>query len=85
MGMMPKMKRFRVKGIFYSGMYEFDLKMAFVSLESAQRFFSMGDRVSGITIKTSDIYKVKEIVEKLPEDGVPFLDQGLDGDEPEPL
>jgi len=61
MGMMPKMKRFRVKGIFYSGMYEFDLKMAFVSLESAQRFFSMGDRVSGITIKTSDIYKVKEI------------------------
>jgi lipoprotein-releasing system permease protein len=61
MGMMPKMKRFRVKGIFYSGMYEFDLKMAFVSLESAQRFFSMGERVTGIAIKTEDIYKVKEI------------------------
>jgi lipoprotein-releasing system permease protein len=61
MGMMPKMKRFRVKGIFYSGMYEFDLKMAFVSLESAQRFFSMGDRVTGISIKTDDIYKVKEV------------------------
>jgi len=61
MGMMPKMKRFRVKGIFYSGMYEFDNTMAYVSLESAQKFFSMGDRVTGIEIKTDDIYKVKEI------------------------
>ena len=61
MGMMPKMKRFRVKGIFYSGMYEFDNTMAYVSLESAQKFFSMGDRVTGIEIKTDDIYKVKEV------------------------
>lgn len=61
MGMMPKMKRFKVKGIFYSGMYEFDNTMAYVSLESAQKFFSMGDRVTGIEIKTDDIYKVKEI------------------------
>ena len=61
MGMMPKMKRFQVRGIFYSGMYEFDNTMAYVSLESAQRFFSMGDRVTGIEIKTKDIYKVKEI------------------------
>ena len=61
MGMMPKMKRFRVKGIFYSGMYEFDNTMAYVSLKSAQKFFSMGDRVTGIEIKTEDIYKVKEV------------------------
>ena len=61
MGMMPKMKRFRVKGIFYSGMYEYDNTMAYVSIESAQKFFSMGDRVTGIEIKTHDIYKVKEI------------------------
>lgn len=61
MGMMPKMKRFRVKGIFYSGMYEYDNTMAYVSLESAQKFFSMESRVTGIEIKTEDIYKVKEI------------------------
>ena len=61
MGMMPKMKRFRVKGIFYSGMYEFDNTIAYVSLESAQTFFSMGDRVSGIEIKTDNIYHVGEI------------------------
>lgn len=61
MGMMPKMKRFWVKGIFHSGMYEYDSTMAYVSLESAQKFFSMGSRVTGIEIKTQDIYKVKEI------------------------
>jgi lipoprotein-releasing system permease protein len=61
MGMMPKMKRFSIKGIFYSGMYEFDNTMAYVSIESAQKFFSMGDHVTGIEIKTDNIYKVKQI------------------------
>ena len=61
MGMMPKMKRFRVMGIFYSGMYEFDNTFAYISIESAQKFFSMDSRVTGIEIKTDDIYKVKEI------------------------
>jgi lipoprotein-releasing system permease protein len=61
MGMMPKMKRFRVEGIFYSGMYEFDNTMAYVSIKSAQKFFGMGDRVSGIEVKTNDIYQVKKI------------------------
>ena len=61
MGMLPKMKRFRVKGIFQSGMYEYDNTLAYVSLESAQRFFSMGPRVTGIEIKTDDLYHVKRI------------------------
>jgi lipoprotein-releasing system permease protein len=61
MGMMPKMKRFRVEGIFYSGMYEFDTTFTYISIESAQRFFNMDSRVTGIEIKTDDIYKVKEI------------------------
>jgi len=61
MGMMPKMKRFRVVGIFYSGMYEFDNTLAYISIESAQKFFDMDSRVTGIEIKTDDIYRVKEI------------------------
>jgi lipoprotein-releasing system permease protein len=61
MGMLPKMRRFRVTGIFNSGMYEFDNTMAYISIESAQKFFGMGDRVTGIEVKTNDIYRVKEI------------------------
>ena len=45
-------------GIFHSGMYEYDNTMAYVSIESAQKFFGMGDQVTGIEVKTGDIYKV---------------------------
>jgi len=73
MGMMPKMKRFRVVGIFYSGMYEYDSSMAYLSIESAQKFFGMGARVTGIEVKTNDIYKVKKIEEKIRQKiGFPF-------------
>jgi lipoprotein-releasing system permease protein len=73
MGMMPKMKRFRVIGIFYSGMYEYDNTMAYISLESAQKFFGMGARVTGIEIKGNDIYKVKEIGKEIRQKlGFPF-------------
>jgi lipoprotein-releasing system permease protein len=73
MGMMPKMKRFHVVGIFYSGMYEYDNTMAYLSLESAQKFFGMGARVTGIEIKTNDIYKVREIGKEIRQKlGFPF-------------
>jgi len=73
MGMMPKMKRFRVKGIFYSGMYEYDNTMAYISLESAQKFFSMEAHVTGIEVKTEDIYRVKEIGKEIRKQmGFPF-------------
>ncbi len=73
LGMMPKMKRFRTVGIFYSGMYEYDNTMAYVSLKSAQKFFGMGTRVTGIEIKTNDIYQVKEIGMKIRQKmGFPF-------------
>ncbi len=73
MGMMPKMKQFHVKGIFHSGMYEYDNTMAYVSLESAQKFFSMGASVTGIEIKTNDIYRVREVGREIRREmGFPF-------------
>jgi lipoprotein-releasing system permease protein len=61
MGMMPRMRRFRVVGIFYSGMYEFDNTFAYISIGSAQKFFNMDSHVTGIEVKTDDVYNVKEI------------------------
>jgi lipoprotein-releasing system permease protein len=60
MGMAPKMRRFRVAGVFRSGMFEYDSTLAYISIESAQKFFNLGKRVTGIEIKTEDIYRVKE-------------------------
>ncbi len=73
MGMVPKMKRFIVVGIFDSGFYEYDSTLAYVSLRDCQDFLNLGERVTGIEIKVNDIYKAniiaKSIEKKL---GFPF-------------
>jgi lipoprotein-releasing system permease protein len=52
-GPMPKLKPFRVAGHFYTGMYEFDSKLAYVSLRDAQKFLGMNGEVTGIEIRTT--------------------------------
>ncbi len=64
-GAAPRMAAFRVVGIFELGMYEYDTSMAFISIENAQRFFRMGDTVTGVEVKVNDIYKADEIGENL--------------------
>jgi lipoprotein-releasing system permease protein len=55
------MKQFKVVGIFNVGMYEYDSSLAYISLKEAQRFFDMGETVTGIEIKVDDLYKAKEV------------------------
>ncbi len=73
MGMVPKMKKFVVVGIFDSGFYEYDSTLAYVSLKDCQDFLNLGEQVTGIEIKVNDIYKAniiaKSIERKL---GFPF-------------
>ncbi len=54
-GLIPKMKLFEVKGIFQSGMYEYDSNLAFVSIPAAQSFFSMRGKVTGVEVWVEDI------------------------------
>src|SRR5690606_16043802 len=42
MGPQPRSMQFRLAGVFYSGMYEYDSKFAYVALDRAQAFFKMG-------------------------------------------
>jgi len=65
MGMIPKMKRYRVAGIFNTGMFEYDSTLAYVSLGEAQSFLGMGDTVTGIQLKVADVYKTGGIVRKI--------------------
>jgi lipoprotein-releasing system permease protein len=51
-GARPDSRYFRVAGHFYSGMYEFDSKLAYVALETAQKFLGMEDEVTGIDVRT---------------------------------
>ncbi|MBS3819875.1 lipoprotein-releasing ABC transporter permease subunit [bacterium] len=67
LGMMPKTKRFVVSGIFQTGLYEFDSSTAMIPLESAQKLFEMGDRVSLIQVKIEDIFKASQIEKRFKE------------------
>ena len=55
MGLIPKIKLFKVVGFFESGMFEYDSNLAFISIYSAQKFFAMKGKVSGIEIRVEDI------------------------------
>ncbi|MBP1710418.1 MAG: lipoprotein releasing system, permease component [Deltaproteobacteria bacterium] len=76
MGMVPRMKKFVVVGIYESGFYEYDSKLAFLSLKSCQEFLDMGDSVSGIDIVVNDIYKADVIARSIQNRlGFPFFTQ----------
>ncbi len=73
MGMMPRMKKFAVVGIFESGFYEYDSTLAYLSLRNCQDFLQMGDSVTGIDIKVDDIYKADIIARRIQSKlGFPF-------------
>jgi lipoprotein-releasing system permease protein len=55
-GMLPKIRTFRVTGINTTGMYEYDTSLAFIPIEAAQRLLGLGEKVHGLEIKVSDIY-----------------------------
>ncbi|MBI5378777.1 MAG: ABC transporter permease [Nitrospirae bacterium] len=58
-GMVPKMRRFRVVGLSEIGMYEYDASLAYVTLEAAREFAGLGDRVTGIEVRLEDPFRAK--------------------------
>ncbi len=73
MGLVPKIKLYKVVGFFESGMYEYDSSLAFISIQSAQKFFAMKGKVSGIEIRVDDIDSADKISESLQETlGFPY-------------
>ena len=63
--MTPKIRPFRVVGVFESGMYEYDSSLAYISLGQAQKFFNLGDTVTGIQVKVSDVFQAPAIADAI--------------------
>ena len=59
-GMVPKIRTFAVVALFQSGMYEYDSSLAYIDLAEAQKFFNMGQTVTGIEIKVTDVFRAAE-------------------------
>ncbi|HUG98536.1 MAG TPA: lipoprotein-releasing ABC transporter permease subunit [Gammaproteobacteria bacterium] len=60
-GLVPRMRRFTVTGVFEAGMYEFDRGLAFVHLEDAARLWRMEDKVTGIRLALGDMFVAPEV------------------------
>lgn len=65
MGVMPRFRRFRVAGVFRSGLYEFDSGTVISGLAAAQKLFGMGGRVSYLQINLRDIFRADSLAEVL--------------------
>ncbi|MEO8797229.1 MAG: ABC transporter permease [Polyangiaceae bacterium] len=61
MGMMPRTKKFRIAAIFFSGMYEYDASQVYTTIDVAQDYFSLGDKVNVIDVKVENADRVDRI------------------------
>jgi lipoprotein-releasing system permease protein len=64
-GILPRLKRFTVVGLFKVGMFEFDRNMALIQLDDAAKLLRMDDAVSGLRLKIDDMFYVREIVNEI--------------------
>jgi lipoprotein-releasing system permease protein len=63
-GMLPRLKSFKVVGVFEVGMYEFDSGLALINIEDAQRLYRL-DGVSGVRLKLDDLFAAPMVAHDL--------------------
>jgi lipoprotein-releasing system permease protein len=64
-GILPRLRRFTIVGIFEVGMFEYDRGVALVHIRDAARLFSLEDNVTGLRLKLEDIYDAPALARKL--------------------
>ena len=64
-GLVPRLKQFRVAGIFSVGHYEYDSGLALVRMEDAQALYRMGDAASGVRLKLANLYEAPRVAREI--------------------
>ena len=73
-GVIPKVRRFVVVGIFDSGMSEIDSTLVYMNLADAQKFFEMEGAATHIEIRVRDVYQAEAVARLLQQKlGFPYL------------
>lgn len=71
-GILPRMRRFEVAGIFDVDMAQYDSSLALIHLEDAQRLLRFNEGISGIRLEFNDLMiapeRVRDIARSLPGD-----------------
>jgi lipoprotein-releasing system permease protein len=61
----PRLKRFRVAGIFQTTFFQYDEVFTYVDLEAARDFRRAGDVIDGIEVRTTDFYRSRRVAADL--------------------
>ena len=64
-GFIPRAKAFTVVGIFEAGMQEYDAGLAVTHMQDAQRLLRMGDGVTGVRLKLTDMWQAYRVADDL--------------------
>ncbi len=64
-GLIPRLKQFKVVGIFEVGMFEYDNGLALIHLADAQKLYRMEDKVSGVRLKLDDLFLAPKVARDL--------------------
>jgi lipoprotein-releasing system permease protein len=64
-GILPRLKQFKVVGIFEVGMFEYDHGLALIHLADAQKLYRLGEEVSGVRLKLKDLYDAPRVAREL--------------------
>lgn len=64
MGPIPRSRPFKIVGVFYSGMYEYDANYAYTAIEDSRDFLNVKG-VTGIEIKTDNVEKAPLVAQAL--------------------
>ena len=60
-GVIPRLKRLNVVGIFEIGMYEYDSALAIMNIEDAAKLFRIPNQVTGLRLKLDDVFQAPRI------------------------
>ncbi len=72
-GVMPKIKKMHVSGVFKTGLYEMDNGTIITNLETAQKLFNLKNKISYIQIYLEDIFDAEKVAAELKKDIPPYL------------
>ena len=64
-GVMPRLRRFKVVGVFEVGMHQFDSAMSYMHISDAAKLFKFKDRVTGVRLKLDDLFEAPRITREL--------------------
>lgn len=64
-GIIPRLRRFTVAGIFDAGVYQYDSALSLINLHDAQTLYHMGEAVTGVRVKLDDNLLAPQVAREL--------------------